>query len=65
MGRKKLTPKRAILSQRSTEEDVRLAAREWAEFLYEEYCLEKQNSLNLSEKHVTVEKLTNHDRLNS
>jgi hypothetical protein len=65
VGYKPVTPKSTVLSQQSREEDVRLAARDWAEFLYDEYCLEKQKRLILSKKHVTVEKLTNHDKLNS
>jgi hypothetical protein len=57
-----LTPAKA---QEPTEEETRLAAAAWAEFLYDEYCLEKQKRLTLGKKHVTVEKLTNHDKLNS
>jgi hypothetical protein len=45
------------------EEDARLAAKAWAEFLYDEYQLEKQKQLTLSKESVTVEKLTNHDKL--
>jgi hypothetical protein len=65
MGRKKLTPKRAMLSQKPSEEEVRLAARDWAEFLYDEYCIEKHNQLLLGKKRRTIKKLTNHDKLNS
>ena len=65
MRRKQATPNHAVPPQELPNEEVRLAAKAWAEFLYEEYCLEKQKRLILSKKHVTVEKLTNHDRLNS
>ena len=48
-----------------SKDEKQLAARAWAEFLYEEYCLEKQNRLILCDKRRTIKKLTNHDKLNS
>jgi hypothetical protein len=65
VGRKQRTLKHAGAAQKPSREEAQQAAAAWAEFLYEEYWLEKQNGLNLSKKHVTVEKLTNHDKLNS
>ena len=64
MGHKQVTPRHAVLCQQSAEEEVRLAAKDWAEFLYEEYCREKQDKLILGEKCSTIKKLTNHDKLN-
>jgi len=54
-----------VPNQRPTKEEVKLAAMAWAEFLYDEYCLDKKKQLILGEKHITIEKLTNHDKLNS
>jgi hypothetical protein len=57
--------KHAAPNPKPADDEVRLAAIAWAEFLYEEYQLEKQKQLTLSKENVTVEKLTNHDKLNS
>ena len=65
MGRKQLKPKNVAQNQKPTEEEVKVAAMAWAEFLYEEYCREKQNQLILERKCSTIKKLTNHDKLNS
>lgn len=65
MGRKQRPLTSPAKVQEPTEEEIRLAAAAWAEFLYDEYQLEKQKRLTLSKKHVTVEKLTHHDKLNS
>ena len=65
MGHKRVTPKYVVPNQRPTKEEVKLAAMAWAEFLYDEYCLDKKKQLILGEKHITIEKLTNHDKLNS
>lgn len=65
MGCKRVKPTDAVLSQKPTKEEVKLAAMAWAEFLYDEYRLEKQNKLLLSEKRTKMEKLTNHGKLNA
>lgn len=65
MGRKRVTLRYAASSQKPTKEEVKLAAMAWAEFLYDEYCLDKHKQLLLAEKHRTIEKLTNHDKLNA
>lgn len=46
MGRKQVTPEHAVLSQKPLKEEVKLAAMAWAEYLYDEYCLEKQKTVD-------------------
>ena len=58
MGRKRVAPQRVVLTQKPTKEEVRLAAVAWAEFLYDEYCIDKQKQLILNKKRTTMEKLT-------
>jgi len=65
VGRRRVVPKYAVSNQKPTNEEVKLAAMAWAEFLYDEYCLDKHKQLLLGKKRRTIEKLTNHDKLNS
>jgi hypothetical protein len=53
-----------VQAQKPSTEEASLAAKAWAEFLYEEYCLEKQKRLRSNEKGIKIERLTNHDQLN-
>jgi hypothetical protein len=57
--------KRVAPNPKPSDAEARLAAIAWAEFLFDEYQLEKQKQLTLSKENVTVEKLTNHDKLYS
>ena len=65
MGRKRVTLRYAASSQKPTKEEIKLAAVAWAEFLYDEYCLDKHKQLLLGKNSTTIERLTNHDKLNA
>ena len=64
MGRKLVKTTHVAVSQKTVHEEEVLAAKAWAEFLLEEYLLEKQNELLLDRKRTTMKELTNHDKLN-
>jgi hypothetical protein len=63
--KRRIVPKKGITqAQKLSTEEASLAAKAWAEFLYDEYQLEKQKQLISDKKRTTMEKLTNHDKLN-
>jgi hypothetical protein len=64
VGRKLRAVKSTELVQKPSQEETKLAAMAWAEFLFDEYQLQKHNRLLLKENSTTMEKLTNHDKLN-
>jgi hypothetical protein len=54
MGRKQIAVGTVVPPKLSPQEEIKAAAVAWAEFLYEEYCLEKQKRLISEEKGIRI-----------